>query len=177
MSAGRHSDEVSVSAVTVGALHAVWWSHTRGGAPALSDAGLRSGEFNRFHLFFSRSEPPADKTKPCVDDLKSCVGNPSPLFTCRPNGSPAAMPSPTLTWTKAACAITPACVSAATLFPADEFTPATLSRWPSGPSATATRTACCLCGREKVRLCEITVMWPLRVSACHWCASAPPHQS
>lgn len=105
-------------------------------------------------------------------DLKSCVGNPSPLFTCRPNGSLAAMPSPTLTWTKAACAITPACVSAATLFPADEFTPATSSRWPSGHSATATRTACCLCGREKVRLCEITVMWPLRVSACHWCASA-----
>lgn len=77
-------------------------------------------------------------------------------FTCfssvsRPNGSPAATRSPTRTWTRVACATTPACVSAATPSPAGEFTRATLSRWRSGRSATATRTACCQCGRAKVR--------------------------
>lgn len=83
-----------------------------------------------------------------------------PVFLSRPNGSPAATPCPTLTWTRAACATTPACVSAATLFPVAACTRATLSRWPSGRSATATRTACCRCGREKVRrsgdACHVT---------------------
>lgn len=69
----------------------------------------------------------------------------------RLNGSPAATLCPTRTWTKVACVTTPACVSAATPFPAGEFTPETSSRSPSVRSATATRTACCPCGREKVR--------------------------
>lgn len=71
-------------------------------------------------------------------------------FLSRPNVFPAATPSPTRTWTKGVCVTTPACVSAATLFPAGESTPETLSRSPNGRSATATRTVCFLCGREKV---------------------------
>lgn len=78
------------------------------------------------------------------------------LLTCfssmsRPSGSPAATRSPIRTWTKVACATTPACVSAATRSPAGESTRVTLSRWRSGRSVTATRTACCRCGRAKVR--------------------------
>lgn len=69
----------------------------------------------------------------------------------RRRGFRAATPSLTLTWTKGACVTTPACVSAATPSPAGEFTPGTLSRSPSVRSVTATRTACCQCGREKVR--------------------------
>lgn len=78
------------------------------------------------------------------------------VFTCffsvsRPSGSPAATRSPTRTWTKVVCATTPACVNAATPSPAAEFTRVTLSRWRSGHSVTATKTACCRCGRAKVR--------------------------
>ena len=93
-----------------------------------------------------------------------------PVFLSRPNGSPAATPCPTLTWTRAACATTPACVSAATLFPVAACTRATLSRWPSGRSATATRTACCRCGREKVQrsgdACHVTSVCALPLLMC-----------
>uniref|UniRef100_A0A3P9P4R4 Mitogen-activated protein kinase n=1 Tax=Poecilia reticulata TaxID=8081 RepID=A0A3P9P4R4_POERE len=73
-----------------------------------------------------------------------------PGSVCRPSGSPAATRCPTRTWTRAGCATTPACAAAATRWPAAASTRATSSRRPSARSATATRTACCLCGRAKV---------------------------
>lgn len=73
-----------------------------------------------------------------------------PSFHRRPSGSRAVTPCPTPTWTRAASATTPACASAATRCPVGGSTPGTLSQWRSGPLATATRTACCQCGRAKV---------------------------
>lgn len=68
----------------------------------------------------------------------------------RPNGSRAATPSPTPTWTRAVCATTRACASAATRCPVGACTRGTLNRPPTATSATATITACSLSGRAKV---------------------------
>lgn len=67
--------------------------------------------------------------RPCPCFWISSSVQPLALFSIsRLKGFPAATPSPTRTWTKAVCVTTPACVSVATLFPAAEFTPGTLSR-------------------------------------------------
>lgn len=176
------------SAVAVGALHAVGRSHARGGAPALPDAGVWSRKFRRrFNvcvLSLMERKSPADQIKGTLVSF-FFIFIFKLLCVCRLNGSPAATPCPTRTWTRAACATTPACVSAATLFPAAEFTPATSSRSPSGRSATATRTVCCLCGREKVRRRPLLHLFVLfiyidsfpRSSLTTWILFLPQHQS